>query len=111
MRAFGGLPPKLTLFAGSVILFAVSTVTAILEPEADGTLHLPVPEALRHGKVEVVATLRSVMVQSNPASKLRGGILERLRKTRDLLGPIDSDDGLSDVWLARNGCKSDPLES
>jgi hypothetical protein len=38
----------------------MSTITAILEPEADGTLHLPVPEELRHGKVEVTATLRSV---------------------------------------------------
>jgi len=37
----------------------MSTITAILEAEADGTLHLPVPEELRHGKVEVVATLRS----------------------------------------------------
>lgn len=89
----------------------MSTVTAILEPEADGTLHLPVPEALRHGKVEVVATLRSVAVQSNPASKFGEGILERLRKTRDLLGPIGPDDGLFDVWLAREGCKPDPLES
>lgn len=89
----------------------MSTVTAILEPEADGTLHLPVPEALRHGKVEVVATLRSVTVQFDPASKLGVGILERLRNTQDLLGPIAPDDGLSDVWLAREGCKPDPLES
>jgi len=36
----------------------VSTITLILQPEADGTLHLPVPEELLHGKVEVIATLR-----------------------------------------------------
>ena len=36
----------------------MSTITAILEAEDDGTLHLPVPEELRHGKIEVVATLR-----------------------------------------------------
>ena len=30
----------------------MSTITAILEPDADGTLHLPLPEELRHGKVK-----------------------------------------------------------
>ncbi|CAN5701224.1 hypothetical protein BH09VER1_BH09VER1_05270 [soil metagenome] len=89
----------------------MSTVTAILEPEADGTLHLPVPEAMRHGKVEVIATLRSITAQPDPAAKLGTGILERLRKTQELLGPIAPDDGLSDVWLAREGGKPDPLES
>jgi hypothetical protein len=35
----------------------MSTITAILEADADGTLHLPVPQNLRRGKVKVVATL------------------------------------------------------
>ncbi|MGF1656342.1 MAG: hypothetical protein ACFCU3_05110 [Verrucomicrobiales bacterium] len=35
----------------------MSTVTAILEPDVDGTLHLPVPEEFLAGKVRVVATL------------------------------------------------------
>src|SRR5260221_13210422 len=34
----------------------MSTITAILEPDADGTLHLKLPEILRHGKMRVVAT-------------------------------------------------------
>jgi hypothetical protein len=34
----------------------MSTITAILEVDADGTLHLPVPEILRRGKMRVVAT-------------------------------------------------------
>lgn len=34
----------------------MSTITAILEADADGTLHLPVPEMLRRGKLRVVAT-------------------------------------------------------
>jgi hypothetical protein len=38
----------------------VSTITAILEADADGTLHLPLPPELRQGKVEVVATLKAV---------------------------------------------------
>ena len=37
----------------------MSTITAILEADADGTLHLPLPVDLRRGKVKVVATLES----------------------------------------------------
>jgi len=37
----------------------MSTITAILEPQPDGTLHLPLPAELRTGKVEVTATLRA----------------------------------------------------
>jgi Protein of unknown function (DUF2281) len=35
----------------------MSTITAILEPEPDGSLRLPLPPALRHGKVKVEAKL------------------------------------------------------
>ena len=35
----------------------MSTITAILEPHADGTLHLPLPANLRRGRVRVVANL------------------------------------------------------
>ena len=35
----------------------MSTITAILEADADGSLHLPVPEELRHCKIRVTATL------------------------------------------------------
>lgn len=37
----------------------MSTITVILEPQADGTLHLPVPEELKSAKVKVVATLEA----------------------------------------------------
>ena len=37
----------------------MSMVTAILEADADGTLHLPVPQNLRRGKVKVIASLES----------------------------------------------------
>ena len=36
----------------------MSTITAILEPDSDGCVHLPVPEEMRHGKVRVVASLQ-----------------------------------------------------
>jgi len=36
----------------------MSTITVILEADADGTLHLPLPAEFRHGKIEVTATLK-----------------------------------------------------
>ena len=38
----------------------MSTITAILEPNAEGTLHLPLPLELRGGKIKVVARLEAV---------------------------------------------------
>ncbi len=35
----------------------MSTITAILAPEADGTVRLPLPPELRHRKVKVEAKL------------------------------------------------------
>jgi hypothetical protein len=35
----------------------MSTITAILEPEADGSLRLPLPPELRHAPVKVTAML------------------------------------------------------
>ena len=60
--------PDLPRLPRRAIFKDMSTITAILEPEADGTLHLPVPEELRHGKVEVVAILRAVP-EPTPASQ------------------------------------------
>ena len=37
----------------------MSTITAILEADADGTLHLPLPAELRHGKIKVEAKLEA----------------------------------------------------
>ena len=36
----------------------MSTITTILEANADGTLHLPLPEELRHGKIRITATMQ-----------------------------------------------------
>lgn len=38
----------------------MSTITAIFEPAADGTLHLPVPEAWRKLSIRVKAELEPV---------------------------------------------------
>jgi hypothetical protein len=38
----------------------MSTITAILDPEADGSVRLPLPVELRHTTVKVTATLEPV---------------------------------------------------
>jgi hypothetical protein len=45
----------------------VSTITAILEADADGSIHLPVPPEMRRGKVKVTATLISVSGETDQA--------------------------------------------
>lgn len=45
----------------------MSTITAILEADADGTLHLPIPPEYRGAKVEVTATITPIE-RENPDS-------------------------------------------
>ena len=62
----------------------MSTITAILEADADGTLHLPVPQNMRHGKVKVVATLQSESETATTEGQTKPGTplatLKELRK-------------------------------
>jgi hypothetical protein len=46
----------------------VNTITAIIEPDADGTLHLPVPAEWRNRSVRVRASLELVETRDDPAS-------------------------------------------
>ena len=52
----------------------MSTITAILEPHEDGTLHLPVPAALRNQAIRVQAELEPVAStsESSPKESLKG---------------------------------------
>jgi hypothetical protein len=65
----------------------MSTITAILEPDSEGCLHLPVPEELRGGKVRVEAKLeaapRAAAAQA-PAPK--GTPLEAFKALRAMGG-------------------------
>jgi hypothetical protein len=63
----------------------MSTITVILEPDADGTLHLPVPQNLRHGKVKVVATLQQEPETPKDGAK-PGTPLDALKELRKLGG-------------------------
>ena len=59
----------------------MSTITAILEADADGTLHLPVPQNLRRGKVKVVATLESELeTTARPTKETALAALRQLRQ-------------------------------
>ena len=58
----------------------MSTITAILEADADGTLHLPVPQNLRQGKVKVVATLESATPGGETKARTPLEALKELRK-------------------------------
>ena len=58
----------------------MSTITAILYPDADGTVHVPLPEKLRHGKLRVTATVQSV------DEKPVGTPLDALKELRKLGG-------------------------
>ena len=65
----------------------MSTFTAILEADADGTLHLPVPLNLRRGRVKVVATLQTEPETASPGAGAKPGTpLEALKELRKLGG-------------------------
>ncbi|HLX62814.1 MAG TPA: hypothetical protein VKX17_16170 [Planctomycetota bacterium] len=55
----------------------MSTITAILEPAADGTLHVPVPNELRNVKFKVVATPQQAVTNTSIAQSAEA---ERQRK-------------------------------
>jgi hypothetical protein len=58
-----------------------------LEAGADGTLHLPVPQNLRCGKVKVVATLQAEQETASQRAEAKPGTpLEALKELRKLGG-------------------------
>lgn len=60
----------------------MSTITAILEPHADGTLHLPLPAELRHSKVRVQATLDAVAPSVVTEEQRKRDLLEIMARIR-----------------------------
>lgn len=50
----------------------MSTIKAIVEPDADGTIHLPVPAGLRHGKLQITATVE-VLKEADSSEEIAGG--------------------------------------
>ncbi len=60
----------------------MSTITAILEADPDGTLHLPLPMELRNSRLKVTATIHAVQDPSQQPT--REDALAALRKLREL---------------------------
>lgn len=69
----------------------MSTIKAILEPDADGTLHLPLPPELRHVTIEVTATLKPANGAAQGANELKGfGCLRgRMQMAPDFNEPLE----------------------
>ena len=72
----------------------MSTITAILEPNADGCLHLPLPEELRHRRVRIEATLEAA--DENETSD-RLATPEMLQQRNEALEALRALGGLRDV--------------
>lgn len=82
----------------------MSTITAILEADADGTLHLPLPKEFRRGKVKIEATIEAVEHEASVAKPRRTPLvatpemlerrkaamaeLRRLNPYRDITDPV-----------------------
>lgn len=67
----------------------MNTITVILEPDADGSLHLPLPPELRHGKVKVEAKLEPVPESDETPEQPTGTVLDALKELRKLGGLRD----------------------
>lgn len=72
----------------------MSVITVILEPSADGTLHLPVPAEWRHRAIRVKAELEPVSFETKAAlvsANLKGfGCLKgKIRMTPDFDEPLE----------------------
>ena len=72
------------------IVAAMSTITAILEPDADGTLHLPIPPELRHQAIRVQAVLEPATAEkSQPSLKGFGSLRGRISMAPDFDEPLE----------------------
>lgn len=68
----------------------MSTITAILDADPDGSLHLPLPPELRGTKVKVSATLEAAETANPRATAgLWKDLPNRFSMAADFDGPLD----------------------
>ena len=72
----------------------MSTITAILQADPDGTLHLPLPAELRSKKVEVTATLKAAQDAAPSAPRATP---EMVRQRKQALSALRAAGGLREV--------------
>ncbi len=72
----------------------MSTINAILEPHADGSLHLPLPAELRHRRVRIEARLEAAD-DLEPVARL--ATPEMLRERKEALAALRALGGFKDV--------------
>ena len=86
----------------------MSTVTAILEADPDGSVHLPVPEELRGGKIRVVAHLVAVPGDiAAPSTRTKAREWARSARGSVRLAPGESaDDARMAHYSAKHGVKA-----
>jgi hypothetical protein len=65
----------------------MSTITAILEPDPDGSLHLPLPPELRHTAVKVTATLEAA--DASAARPQFGYLAGKIKLAADFDEPLE----------------------
>lgn len=70
------------------IISFMSTIKTILEADADGTLHLPLPPELRQGKIEVTATLKPADGNALPPPHF-GCLAGKIQLAPDFDQPLD----------------------
>ena len=66
----------------------MSTITAVIEAHPDGSLHLPLPDELRHSKVKVTATLEAVVATPAPRPRF-GSLAGKIWMAPDFNAPLD----------------------
>ncbi|MBK1815790.1 DUF2281 domain-containing protein [Luteolibacter yonseiensis] len=69
----------------------MNTITAIFKPDADGTVHLPLPEAWRNRRIRVKAELEPVGGgdAAPPALKGFGCLAGKISLSPDFDEPLD----------------------
>ena len=60
-----------------------------MEADADGTLHLPLPAELRHGKIEVTATLKAANGTPPAPPRATPEILKRRKEAFEKLRQLN----------------------
>ncbi|MDB6040458.1 MAG: hypothetical protein JWM99_4299, partial [Verrucomicrobiales bacterium] len=82
-------------------------ITAVFEPEVDGTVHLPIPEELRGGRIRVTATLEAVVPIPDPKPTADNEMLHRRREAFEKLRQLNPFREISDPVTWQKDIRTD----